>query len=155
MTFERAVAAPVDQVWAVMTDVERYPERFAGVDAAVLLTGESFGVDTRWRETRRVYGRSATVEIRVTEAEALRRYVTEAHVGARAVTAFDFTSSLDGASTSVRVTFQTEGGGLAYRIAEFLNSRRIRRCVIDNNEQDLADLARACEREQRQRPIPG
>jgi uncharacterized protein YndB with AHSA1/START domain len=154
MTFERAVVAPVDLVWAVMTDVARYPERFAAVDATVPLTGDTFGVDTRWRETRTVYGRPATLEIRVTEAEPPRRYVTEAQVGARAVTEFDFTPSMDGTHTSVRVTFRTEGGGLAYRIAEFLNSRRIRTCVTDNNEQDLADLARACEGEQHQRPTP-
>jgi uncharacterized protein YndB with AHSA1/START domain len=151
MTFERAVVAPVDQVWAVMTDVERYPERFAGVDAAVRLTGASFGVGTRWRETRTVYGRSTTVEIRVTEVEPLHRYVTEARVGARAETEFVFTPSTDGTQTSVRVTFRTEGGGVTYRLVQFLTSRRIRNCVIDNNEQDLADLARACEGEQRQR----
>lgn len=41
MTFERTIAAQVDQVWAIMTDIDRYAERFAGVDAAVLLTGET------------------------------------------------------------------------------------------------------------------
>jgi uncharacterized protein YndB with AHSA1/START domain len=145
MTFERVIAAPVQHVWAVMTDVERYVERFVNTDAAELLTEGPFGVGTRWRETRTVYGQSATVENCVTECEALRRYATEARVGARATTEFVFMPSTDGTNTSVRVSFQTRDGSLVYRLAEFLNRRKIRECVIENNTQDLTDLAHACE----------
>jgi hypothetical protein len=90
------------------------------------------------------------VEICVTQAKAPHRYVTEARVGARAITEFVFAPSADGTHTSVRVTFQVRGGGLVYRLAELLSSRKIRKCVIDNNTQDLADLARACEGERRE-----
>jgi uncharacterized protein YndB with AHSA1/START domain len=99
MSFDRTIAAPVEQVWAAMTDINRYAERFANVDAAVVLTEEPFGVGTRWSETRTVFGRSATLEIRVSESEALRRYLTEARVGARATTEFVFTPSTDGTCT--------------------------------------------------------
>ena len=155
MTFERTIAARVDQVWAVMADIDRYAERFAGVDSAVRLSTGGFGVGTQWRETRTVYGRSATVENRVTESQTLHRYVFEAHVGARAITEVVFTPSVDGAHTSVRVTFQTRGGGPAYRLAQFLTLRWVRKCVIDNNTRDLADLARICEGEQRRPALSG
>ena len=145
MTFERVIAAPVECVWAVMTDIERYAGRFAKVDAAVLLDDWPFGVASRWRESRIVYGRSATLEICVIECEALLRYLTEAQVGARATTEFVFTPSADGTRTPVQVRFQTRGGGLWYRLAGRLSHQRIRECVIENNSQDLADLAHACE----------
>jgi hypothetical protein len=68
---------------------------------------------------------------------------------------FVFTPRVDGTQTLVRVTYRTEGGGIVYRLAQFLASAKIRNCVIDNNEQDLADLARACEGEQTQRRVFG
>jgi uncharacterized protein YndB with AHSA1/START domain len=145
VTFERVIAAPVEQVWAVITDIERYVERFIGTDAVEMLTEGPFEVGTRWRETRTVYGQSATVENRVTECEPLRRYTSEARVGARATTEFVFTPRAEGRQTSVRVSFQTTGGSIAYRLVEFLNRRRMHECVVENNMQDLADLARACE----------
>jgi len=90
-------------------------------------------VGTRWRETRSVYGRSAAVENCVTECEGLRRYTTEARVGARATSEFVFMRYMDGRQTSVRVSVQTRDGGLVYRLAEFLNRRRIRECVVEKN----------------------
>jgi len=145
LTFERDIAAPADQVWAILTDVERYARRFVKVDSAELRTEGPLRVGTRWQETRKVFGRSITVENRVNECEPGRRYVTEAHVGAWATTEFVLTPSADRSHTSVRVTFQTRGGSLGYRLAAYLNRRRIRECVIENNTQDLVDLARACE----------
>lgn len=144
MTFERSIAAPVDEVWSIMADVSRYAERFSAIDTAVPLTDGEFGIGTRWRETRTVYGRSTTVDMRVTDVDPPHRYVVEAHVGARATSEYLLTPSNDGQHTVVRVTFQTVGGSPFYRLAEFLTARYIRRCVAQNNNQDLADLERAC-----------
>ncbi|WP_432994242.1 SRPBCC family protein [Dactylosporangium sp. CA-233914] len=145
MTFERTIAVDVQAVWSVMTDVRRYAERFSGVDAATLLTEGPFGIGTRWRETRTVYGRPTTLILNVIDAEVPLRYVTEAHAGARATTEFVFTPVDDGRRTLIRVTFQTTGGSAVHRLGQFLAARRIRECVVENNTQDLTDLARACE----------
>jgi hypothetical protein len=63
MTFERAIAAPIGEVWSIMADVSRYAERFSAINAAALLTAGEFGIGTRWRETGTVYGRSTTVAV--------------------------------------------------------------------------------------------
>lgn len=145
MTFERAIAAPPAKVWSVATDIEGFATRFEKVDAVEVLTEGEFRIGTWWRETRTVYGRPATTEIIVTECSMPRRMAAEAHVGARAVTELDLIPNQTGTHTLVKLSFQTVGGGPGYRVLEFLYRRRIRRCVTENNTQDLADLARACE----------
>lgn len=146
MTFERVVEAPLIKTWTVMTDIERYVFNFRKVDNVQLLTPGEFGAGTRWRETRTVYGgRPATVECVVTACETFRRYTTEAEVDARAITEFGFEPECDDNRTLVRITFRTVEGSRAYRLREFLHRRQIRRCVSENNTQDLLDLAQACE----------
>jgi uncharacterized membrane protein len=145
MTFSRAIAAPAHEVWAVLADISSYPSRFTKIDAVDLLTDGPFDVGTRWRETRTVYGQSGTVELRVIECQRSRRYRTESLVDARATMQYRLTPSPDGSTTAVQVTFETTGGSLAYRIQERLYRARLVRCAVDNNDQDLADLAGACE----------
>src|SRR3954452_9405856 len=144
MTFERAIAAPIGEVWSIMADVSRYAERFSAIDAAALLTTGEFSIGTRWHATRTVYGRPPTVDMRVAEVDPPHRYVVEARVGARAISEYLFAPADDGKRTVVRMTFQTVGGSPFYRLAELLGGRSIRRCVVQNNTQDLADLERAC-----------
>ena len=146
MSFERDIAAPVEGVWATMTDVNRYAERFSKVDAAVLISDGPFDVDTRWHETRTAYGRAASVNYRVTECEPHRRYLAECWSGARSFMEYVFLPSEDGARTIVRVTFWTRGGGPVFWLGSRLFHARVTACVVDHNNQDLADLARACER---------
>ena len=57
----RHVAAPVERVWALATDLEGSPRVVRGIEAVEVLTPGPFGVGTRWRETRRMFGRSAAV----------------------------------------------------------------------------------------------
>jgi uncharacterized protein YndB with AHSA1/START domain len=146
MSFERDIAAPVEGVWATMTDVSRYAERFSKIDAAVLTSDGSFDVGTRWRETRTAHGRRASVDYSVTECDPHRRYLAECWSGARSFMEYVFLSSQDGTRTTVRVTFWTRGGGLGFWLGSWLFRARIIECVVDHNNTDLADLARACER---------
>ncbi len=67
------------QVWKVLTDIEGAAETISGIEKIERLDGGSgFGVGTRWRETRTLFGRTATEEMEVTEVEPGRSYVTEA-----------------------------------------------------------------------------
>src|SRR3712207_9524800 len=74
----RHVAATVERVWAVVTDLAGSPQVVRGIDAVEVLTPGEFGVGTRWRETRTMLGRSATEEMTVTAVDPQRAYTTEA-----------------------------------------------------------------------------
>lgn len=55
----REIAAPQGRVWDTITDLATAPVTLSGVTRVERLdAGDAFGVGTRWRETRRMFGRS-------------------------------------------------------------------------------------------------
>lgn len=144
-TFERTIKAPVETVWAALTDTNRRAELFSKIDSVEPLTAGPFQLGTRWRETRTVYGRSASADLEVIQLEPFRRFLTESFVGARSTMEYTVVPVQDGAATTVHVTSETTGGGLLYRLVLSLSHSRVMQCIDEQNTQDLADLARACE----------
>jgi uncharacterized protein YndB with AHSA1/START domain len=63
------MAATPERVYAVMTDLERARQWMPNLVSIEQLTGGSFGIGTRWRETRRVFGKVASEVFEVTGAE--------------------------------------------------------------------------------------
>jgi hypothetical protein len=57
VTVSDQIAAPVEKVFAVFTDVERAAERVSGIKEVRMLTPGRFSLGTRWLETRQVLGR--------------------------------------------------------------------------------------------------
>lgn len=146
ITVTRHVGAPVDRVWAVFTDLEHAPERLSGVKSVEMLSEGSFGVGTRWRETRVMYGKEASEEMTIAESEPPHRYVAtaESH-GARYRSVFEFSPA--GERTEVRMTFSGEPTTTAMRIVGVVTMPLMRRSVSKALTKDLDDLAAACERE--------
>ncbi|RSS82593.1 SRPBCC family protein [Streptomyces sp. WAC05292] len=144
---EREVAAPAERVWRALTDLEAMPRVLSGVEAVQALTPGPFGVDTRWRETRRMFGARATQEMRVSACEAPRRYVAEAFdSGVRYASEFRVEERAPGRSV-VRMAFSASpapGGkppGVFLRLLNRLGTRAVARAVA----RDLADVAAAVE----------
>lgn len=67
-----------DKVFAAVTDLSRINEWMPGFVAIERLTDDPFGVGTRWRETRRMFGQDASEEFDVTVCDPPRRL--ELHV---------------------------------------------------------------------------
>ncbi|MFJ2821230.1 SRPBCC family protein [Streptomyces toxytricini] len=144
---EREVAAPAECVWRALTDLEAMPRVLSGVEAVEVLTPGPFGVDTRWRETRRMFGSRATEEMRVSVCEAPRRYVAEAYnSGMRYESEFRVDERAPGRSV-VRMAFAASpapGGkppGVFMRLLNRLGTRAVARAVA----KDLADVAASVE----------
>ena len=78
VTVARRVEASPAAVWEVLTDLEVAAERLTQVVELEILTPGPYEVGTRWRETRRMLGRSETQEMTVVENDPERRTVTEA-----------------------------------------------------------------------------
>src|SRR5918994_476360 len=75
---ERLVQAPVERVWDVLTDVAHADQTLSGVTRVELITEGPYRVGTRWRETRRMFGKEATEQMQVTVVETPTRTVIEA-----------------------------------------------------------------------------
>ncbi|WP_225755411.1 SRPBCC family protein [Actinotalea sp. Marseille-Q4924] len=141
----RHVAAPPERVWALATDLAGAPRVLSGVERVEVLTPGPFGVGTRWRETRTMFGREATEEMAVTAVEPQRSYTVEADgSGAHYVSTFTFAPSAGG-GTDVVLTFGARPTTRVARVLSALTGPLAQRSVAKALRGDLEDLARAAE----------
>jgi uncharacterized protein YndB with AHSA1/START domain len=116
VTVSNEIAAPVETVFSLFTDIERAVEHVEGIkEIEMLTTRREFGLGTRWLETREVLGRLDTVEMEVTAFEKDRTYTVSHHkggprIGASIDTVFTFEPS--GKGTKVTIEFDLESPGL-------------------------------------------
>ncbi|MFJ7075110.1 SRPBCC family protein [Streptomyces sp. NPDC098781] len=142
---ERKVAAGQGPVWEALTDLAGMERALSGVTRVEVLTDGAFGVGTRWRETRRMFGKEATEEMWVTVCEPPERYVVEAEShGTHYVSEWQVRADGPSAST-VRMTFSAvASGGVAGLLAKILGGLGTR-AVTKAIAKDLDDIARAVE----------
>ncbi len=143
------IAAPAEQVWAVITDLANSPQVISGIDTVEILGGPpEFGVGTRWRETRTMLGKTATEEMEVSAVDPGRSYsaVAASH-GAR----YDSTLTVepDGASAStLTMTFRGEPTSTGGRIMAATVGRLFLGASRKALAKDLSDIAAAVEARQ-------
>lgn len=111
VTVATEIAAPVDRLFPVFTDLERIAARVSNIRKIELLTVGGLRLGTRWLETREVLGREDTAEMEITAYERNRTYtITHHKAGTRIDAVFTFTPN--GERTTVRVEFDLQSGGL-------------------------------------------
>jgi len=147
ITVTRSIAASPAAVWAVLTDLDSTPETLRGVTAVERLDGGAeYGIGTRWRETRVMFGKSATEEMQVTESVPEQRTVVTAESGrARYRTVFELTPTATG--TNLTMEFSGDSGPLG-AVQEALMTMvgpLAKRATAKALRQDLDDIAAAAE----------
>lgn len=101
------IHASPEKVWSVITDVPGSPATLSGVESVQLLTDGPYAEGTRWKETRKMMGRSETVEMWVADAHPPRSTTVKAvQGGADYSTRFNLVPRDDG--TDLTVTFGAE-----------------------------------------------
>ena len=69
ITVEREIAAPVAEVFEVISHVDKFAEAVPHVVRLEFLTEQKSGVGTRFRETRLMNGKEFTSDLEITECE--------------------------------------------------------------------------------------
>ena len=112
VTVATEIAAPIQRVFEVFTDLEHNAARVSNIRNIELLTvGGGLRLGARWLETREVLGREHTAEMEITAYEQDRTYtITHHKAGARIDAVFTFIAKDD--RTTVRVEFDLQSGGL-------------------------------------------
>lgn len=146
ITVSRQVAAPRQQVWDVITDLDRAPQVMPAIQKVERLEGDGFDVGTRWRETRRMFGRDATETMQVTAVDAPNSYVVEAD-GRDAHYRTEFYLVDDAGGTRVTMTFAAEPHGVASRVMAATVGRVFSGATRRALAADLDDIVRTCEAE--------
>ncbi|MEV7277936.1 SRPBCC family protein [Streptomyces sp. NPDC093111] len=147
---ERRVAASPGRVWESITDLRDMPRVLSGVEKVEVLTQGGFGVGTRWRETRRMMGKTATEEMTVTACEPPERYVTVADSHGmhyvNEIALLPEGPAVSAGATTLRMTFSARPAndrrpGLATRLINRFGARAVARALA----KDLAEIAAAVE----------
>jgi len=62
-----SIYAPIEKVFAAISDIESFPNRAEAINEVEFLTEQRSGIGTRFRETRILNGRQSQTELEVTE----------------------------------------------------------------------------------------
>jgi hypothetical protein len=146
LTINQEVKAPAERVWAVLTDLEGTERTLRAVRKIERLDGgSSFGVGTRWRETRVMFGREATEEMAVTAIEPGRSYVVEADSRGTHYRSVMGVEALGDSRSRVYMTFAAESSGLLGKIMAATIGRLFVGSIRKALRQDLEDIGRTAE----------
>ena len=145
VTVHHTTTAAPSEVWAFVVDMDRWVDAIEGIDAVERLDdGEGFGVGTRWRETRTMFGQTATEDMEVTEYEEGARYATfaESH-GSK------YHSELRveprGTGSEMTMSFTGEPQSLFAKVMDVTVGRLFMGSTRKAFARDLADIAAAVE----------
>ena len=139
------IDAPIAQVFEAFSDVSSAARNVSTIGHIELLSPHSQGVGTRWRETRKMFGKSASEELEITRLEPEHCFLVEAEShGAAYTTRYDFVP--DGEHrTAVSILFVARPVSLTARLFSLV-SVFFRRADRKAFVRDLADMKEACER---------
>jgi len=143
LVVETFVAAPPGRVFAVATDITRWPEVVTAIRSVEVLTPGPVAVGTRFRETRTMFGREESEEMEIAELSPPGRFVLTAESHGTRYQA-EHTFAPDGAGTRLRLVFEGSPMTLVARLMTpmgWLMAGAIRKQLA----ADLDDLKRAAE----------
>lgn len=148
ITVAREVGASAKRTWAVATDLAHAVDVITAITALERLDGgDAFALGTRWRETRRMFGREATEEMAVTHLDPGRSYVVESDSGGTHYVSKLSVDALGEARSRIEMSFDAESSGLVARALEVTIGRLLVGSLRKELARDLADIAAAAERD--------
>lgn len=141
----RRVDAPAAAVWELITDLDGSPQRLSGVESVERLSGPEFGVGTRWRETRVMFGRRASEEMEVTAIEPPNAYtVAAASHGMSYVSAWSV-AAVDEGESLLTMRFDADPETAVAKVAAATLGRLFAGATRKALVRDLDDIAAAAE----------
>ena len=125
-----------------MVDLDRYSSRVKSYKAIEWLTSEKSGVGAKWKQTRRVYGKSHTQTIEAVEwREPTAFAMTATEAGATYLTRYSLGESKDGETTEVSASFEVQPNNLFSKLFVKLIGKKLLGSTRETLQNDLSDLA--------------
>ena len=140
----REIAAPVEDVFALFTDIEHGAAHVSGIKGVEMMTFGEFRLGTKWGETREVLGRLDDAVMEITAFERNRSYtITHHKAGVRVDTVFTFEPAAGGTRVTIEFALNPQGLPLALLSPlEWAIAGKVR----DVLAHDLLDLKNSIER---------
>jgi Polyketide cyclase / dehydrase and lipid transport len=141
---ETHVAAAPDIVYAVVTDIAHWPDFIRSIDLIEILTAGAVTDGMRFRETRTMFGRSATEEMTVAKLAPPHRFdlIAENH-GTRYLAVHDIAPAAGG--SRLRLVFEVTPVTLAAKMGAIIGLM-FKGAVTNQLRSDLTDIKAEAER---------
>jgi carbon monoxide dehydrogenase subunit G len=146
ITASRDVNASADVVWGILTDLEGSVDTISAIEKVEILSDDTaFGVGFAWRETRTMFGRTATEEMEVIEVTPGEAYAVEADPdGSNYRSVMSVAATGDGTST-VSMEFSADPNSAFARMIGATVGRLFIGSMKKAIAADLEDIAAAAE----------
>lgn len=142
-TITKHIDALPEIVFKVATDFANAPEHIQGIEKVELLTDGPVQVGTRFRETRKMFGKEATEEMTVTELIPPKRFTLETEsCGCHYVCRHELIPDIAG--TLFKLEIETQATSLMARLMSPL-SKLMAGTMRKMIDADLEDLKRVAE----------
>jgi uncharacterized protein YndB with AHSA1/START domain len=143
LSIQKDIAAPPQRVFAVASDLRGSAGRIRGIVKMEVLTDGPIRVGTRFRETRKMFGREATEEMEVVEMEPPRVLAFGCQSnGFRYRMQMSFAPK--GAGTEMQMRFQAEGLTFFGRVMGVV-IKPFAKKMMSGCSKDLDDIAAIAE----------
>lgn len=144
MEVSTQIDAPPARVYEVITDLPSAPDRIKAIKTLEVLTEGEFGVGTRFRETRVMFGKEATEEMEIIDLVPGERYTTEAEsCGCRYESVMSVVP--DGAGSRLTMTFDATPLTFVGKVMSAVMWPLLKGTMRKAIRADLADLKEAAE----------
>lgn len=142
------IKAPKEQVWKVITDIENSENTITGIDDIEILNKPIDSiVGLKWKETRKIFGKSATEIMWITEAKENNYYKTRAESnGAIYQTVLKISDKEK--DTILKMEFSSVAISLKGKIMAFIFGGMLSKSMKKLVEKDLIDIKTAVENKQ-------
>ena len=142
----RAVIAPASVVWSIMIDLEGSATTISAIESIEILSGATeFGVGTRWRETRTMFGRQATEVMCISEVDPGKSYVAKAESNGAEYTTIMEVVDTGSNSSEVSMDFSAEPTGTMAKLMGATVGKLFESATRKALAQDLDDIAAVAE----------
>lgn len=139
----KRINAPRERVFEVFTDLHNGAKNISGILKLDVLTAGPIGKGTRFRETRKMFGKEATETMEIVEFSPPSGYtVTANSCGCAYKSTFTFTSA--GEATDAEMRFSAKPQSFMAKLMSPLGALMVgtmRKCI----EQDLNELKQVAE----------
>ena len=148
MKFQHSIYinGPKEAVWRVITDIEKSADTISAIEEIEILEPATSGVvGLKWRETRVMFGRSATEVMWITDAVQNDYYQTRAeNHGAIYISRLQVTDKGDG--TELTMSFEGQAQTLLAKIMSVIPGIFFKSATENTIKQDLEDIKAAVEK---------
>jgi carbon monoxide dehydrogenase subunit G len=140
LTIDIEIKAPKEKVWKVITDIENSVNTISGIEKIEILNKpKDTVVGLKWKETRTIFGKSATETMWITEATEYNYYKTRAESnGAIYQTILKLSEKEN--TTFLTMEFNSEAITIKGKIMAFIFGRMLNKTMKKLIKKDLIDI---------------